>query len=56
MYRNNDHYNSLNLKDSVIPTKHFEKKNESKASKHIFKSKMNIVDKDINFAGEIADS
>ena len=54
MYRNNDHYNSLNLKGSVIVTKHSKNKNEPKASKHIFESKIKAVDKNVNFAGEKA--
>ena len=52
MYRNNDHYNSLNLKGSVIVTKHSKNKKEPKASKHIFESKIKAVDKNVNFAGE----
>ena len=56
MYRNNDHYNSLNLKGSVIVTKHSKNKKEPKASKHIFESKIKAVDKNVNFAGEKADS
>ena len=36
MHRNNYHYNLLNLKGSVIPTKHSNKKKELKAVKHIF--------------------
>ena len=43
MYRNNDHYNSLNLKGSVIVTKHSKNKKEPKASKHIFESKIKAV-------------
>ena len=56
MYRNNDHYNSLNLKGSVIVTKHSKRKRELKAIKHIFESKMKDIDKNINFVGEKADS
>ena len=56
MYRNNDHYNSLNLKGSVIVTKHSKNKKEPKASKHIIESKIKAVDKNVNFAGEKADS
>ena len=56
MYRNNDHYNSLNLKGSVIVTKHSKNKKEHKASKHIFESKIKAFDKNVNFAGEKADS
>ena len=52
MYRNNDHYNSLNLKGLVIPTKHSMNKKEHKASKHTFESNIKAIDKDINFAGE----
>ena len=50
MYRNNDHYNSLNLKGSVIMTKHSKKK--PKASKHIFESKIKEIDKKVNLIGE----
>ena len=56
MYRNNDYYNSLNLKGSVILTKHSKKKKEPKGSKHIFESKIKIIDKNVNFAGKKADS
>ena len=56
MYRNNYHYNLLNLKGSVIPTKHSNNKKELKADKHIFESKMKAIDKDINFAGENTDT
>ena len=56
MYRNNDHYNSLNLKSSVIVTKRSKRKKEPKANKHIFESKIKAIDKNINFAGEKADS
>ena len=56
MYRNNDHYNSLNLKGSVILTKHSKKKKELKASKHIFESKIKAIGKNVNFAGEKADT
>ena len=56
MYRNNDNYNSLNLKGSMIQTKHSKKKKENKVSKHIYESKMKATDKDINFAGVKADS
>ena len=52
MYRNNDHYNSLNLKGSVFMTKHFKKKKEPKASKHIFESKIKSIDKKVNLIGE----
>ena len=45
MYRNNDHYNSLNLKGSVIVTKHSKRKMEPKASKHIFESKIKAIEK-----------
>ena len=45
MYRNNDHYNSLNLKGLVILTKYSKKKREPKACKHIFESKMKAIDK-----------
>ena len=51
MYRINNNYNSLNLKDLVIPKKHSKKKNKPKVSKRIFESKMKAIDKDINFAG-----
>ena len=56
MYRNNDHYNSLNLKGSMIVTKHSKNKKEPKASKHIFESKIKAVDKNVIFTGEKADS
>ena len=56
MYRNNDHYNSLNLKGSVIVAKHSKNKKEPKANKHIFESKIKAVDKNVNFTGEKADS
>ena len=56
IYRNNDHYNSLNFKGSVIVTKHSKNKKEPKARKHIFESKIKAVDKNVNFAEEKADS
>ena len=39
IYKNNDHYNSLNLKFLVILTRHSKKK-QPKARKHIFDSKI----------------
>ena len=56
MYKNSDHYNSLNLKGSVILTKHSKKKKKPKASKQIFESKIKAIDTNVNFAGEKADS
>ena len=40
----------------MIVTKHSKNKKEPKASKHIFESKIKAVDKNVNFAGEKADS
>ena len=56
MYRNNDHYNSLNLEGSVILTWHSKKKKKPKDSKHIFESKIKAIDNNVNFAGKKADS
>ena len=52
MYRNNYHYNLLNLKGLVVLAKHSKKYKEPKASKDIFESKIKAIDKDINFDGE----
>ena len=56
MYRDNYHYNLLNLKGSVIPTNHYNKKKEPKADERIFESKMKAIDEDINFADENFDT
>ena len=40
----------------MIKTENSKKKKKSKANKHIFESKIKVIDKSINFAGENADS